>query len=82
MCLCACVYVCRNELRPEEGTGFPGAEVTSSCESPDVGAGNWTQLLSKSRKQSQLLGHLSGPWGLRRILTPVEGSYLCDWCQD
>lgn len=33
---------------PEERLWFPTAGVTHSCKAPDVGAGNYIQVLSKS----------------------------------
>ena len=42
MCVGVCVYVCVCPWRLEEDIRFPGAVVTSSCEHPDVSAGNWT----------------------------------------
>ena len=42
MCVGVCVYVCVCVCpwRLEEDIRFPGAVVTSSCEHPDVSAGN------------------------------------------
>lgn len=41
--VCVCEYRCLQ--RPEEEVRFLGAGLTSDCESPDVGAGNQTQVL-------------------------------------
>lgn len=43
----------------EEGVGTLGAEIRDCC-GPPVGAGNPTQALGKSIRQSSLPGHLSG----------------------
>lgn len=66
MCVVFClrVYVCvclrglfRQWLQSEEGaeSSGTGVQVVVSCR---VGAGNWTQVLSKSRQGSQPLSHL------------------------
>lgn len=37
----ACVFMCVcTHLRLEEGTGFLAAELTGSCEPPEMGSGN------------------------------------------
>lgn len=47
-----CVWVCTHGQVPSEVWSFksPGTRVTVSCVSPSVGAGNRTQVLSKSSK--------------------------------
>lgn len=47
----SCVYLMFKEARRED-TGCPGAGVTCSCEQPDVGSGNQTQVLCKSSQGS------------------------------
>lgn len=47
LCMCAHVHT-KYQVRPEEGVGFPGAGVLSSCELPDLGAGSQTQVLKSS----------------------------------
>lgn len=62
MCRGVCLYVdmCAWGQVPEEARGlcFPGAGVAESCEPPDLGAGNQTQILRKAAN-TQPLGHLS-----------------------
>lgn len=46
-----CVDMCTGVQllqRPEEGAGSSGAGVTWGCESPDLGAERWTQILCKA----------------------------------
>lgn len=50
-CVCMlCVRALMCSRRPEEGVGSPGAGVTVGHELPNVGAGNWTQVLWKWNK--------------------------------
>ena len=44
-----CLYVClQMPAASREGVGLLGAEVTGSCELPNMGAGNQTQVLYKN----------------------------------
>jgi hypothetical protein len=38
VCVCVCVHKCSEQ--PEEGIRSPEVEVTNSCDTSDVGAGN------------------------------------------
>ena len=40
-------HVCLVPKRPEEGAGVSGTRVTGTCELPEVGAGNQTEVLCK-----------------------------------
>lgn len=54
------VSVCIRQVPVEaRSPGSPGAVGTGSCEPADMGAGNETQVLCKSSKYTQPLGHLS-----------------------
>ena len=61
-----CLHVCTFTMfswcswEPLEAMQFPG--VTGSCELPDMGTENRTQVLCKSSKCSSLLSHLSSPY--------------------
>ena len=48
MYVCHCVWVAMEATA--EGIEFSGAQVTGSCELPDVGAGNGTWVLAKNIK--------------------------------
>lgn len=48
-------------LAEARGISFSAAGVTGSREKPDVGAGNWTQVLYKSSVCSLSLSPLSSP---------------------
>ena len=52
MYVCVCVCGCFVFIRPEEGIRCPEVVVTGSFEPPDMGAGNQTWNLYKSRKYS------------------------------
>lgn len=39
-------------LKPEDGIRFSGAEITDVCEPTDMGAVNWTQILSNEAEGS------------------------------
>lgn len=57
--MCACTYMCAHRCPwTRRGCQTPGAGITGSCKSPDIGAGNQTQLPWKS---SKLLNFLSRP---------------------
>lgn len=53
ICICAFVCTCVYEYlwRPEEGVSIPEAGVARGCAPPNLGAGNWTQVICKGSKQ-------------------------------
>lgn len=63
--VCVWMWVCAPQEMcwgtPQEDIGYLGAGVTGSCELPDVGAGNWTQVPRKNSACSQRIRRLSGP---------------------
>lgn len=69
--VCVWVYVCLSCACSAHGSPKRTSDVlkldgvTNVCKLPDVGAGNWIQVLSGSSKCSSLLSHRSGP----RLLT-------------
>ena len=62
VCVCVCVYTCvctwvQVPMEPR-GINLPAAGVTDSCELPDVGAENQTQVICKSHT------HTLSHWGI------------------
>lgn len=57
MNVCACVWVCTCECIVVEAR--KRARVQGSCEPPDVGAGDWTQVFCKSSKWLEEVSHCS-----------------------
>ena len=52
VCLCECIlHVWRCPWHPEE-SWIPVTRVTCGCKSPDMSAGNWTQVFCKNSKLS------------------------------
>lgn len=47
--VCMCLYTwVRCPQRPENGVGIPVARVIGSCEPPNIGTGNWSQVFRES----------------------------------
>jgi hypothetical protein len=69
----ACLFVCALHAcwclgRPGKCVRAPGTGITDSCESPDVDAKNWTQILWKNKSFNHWKAH---------ILQAVPFTYLC-----
>ena len=52
MCVCVCHMHTGASWKLEEGVGGPGATIAGVCGLPDVGVGNWCQILQQSSTRS------------------------------
>lgn len=83
--VCVCLYVhvgtsgCQKRMSEPFQTRESRTEVTGSCQSPSLGARDWTQGLRKGRMLISSSRKLFGYWWILRGVYVLEMAISCQW---